>query len=111
MNSKLTLYEKLELLPPNSLQPGTSTMLIRRLSRLIRQLWQLLLLPPNEPRLTQAGCSQTGEPLFNGYDPTTRQGIRRVSEIELRIWLEQRYRHSQRDANADSQLWLGLRQW
>ena len=108
MNSKLTLYEKLELLPPNSLQPTLRTTLVRRLSPLVGQLLQSLAVT-NEPRITQAGFSQTGEPLFDGYDPITHQGIRGVSETELRIWLEQRYQRTQDVFNTDPYFWMGLR--
>ncbi|MGJ3245171.1 MAG: hypothetical protein ACFE0I_03750 [Elainellaceae cyanobacterium] len=108
MNSKLTPYEELELLPPNSQYPAVSTILTRKLSHLIGQLLRSLV-ATDEPRITQIGSTQTGEPRFHAYDPITRQGIRGVSETELRIWLEQRYRRTQGVLNTDPYFWMGLR--
>ncbi|MGF1571287.1 MAG: hypothetical protein ACFCVD_24965 [Nodosilinea sp.] len=93
MNSKLTLYEELELLPANSLRPTFKTKLARGLRHRIEQLMRAVV-ATNEPRFTRRH-SPTGEPRFDGYDPVTQRRIRGASEAELRIWLEQRYRHTQ----------------
>ena len=109
MNSKLTLYEKLELLPPNSLKPNSQSS-FRWLSCLVGQLLQGLA-AADEPRITQTDSTQTGEPRFNAYDPITRESIRGVSEAEIRIWLEQRHRQAQQVSQTDPYVWLERHHW
>ncbi|MDX2216406.1 MAG: hypothetical protein SFY66_24290 [Oculatellaceae cyanobacterium bins.114] len=41
--------------------------------------------------------NRSGEAWWNVYDPITQQTVRLLSEMEVRIWIEQRYR-----GNADS---------
>lgn len=105
MNSKLTLYEELELLPANSLKPTLRVKLAWGLHYLMGQLVRTLVMT-SEPHITLR-CSPDGERRFNGYDPVTHQRIQGVSEADLRIWLGPRQEGSDRDLR----LWLELRHW
>ncbi len=89
MNTKLTQYKELELLPRNSLHPSLRTKFARWLRQLGAQLVKALV-PSNGPRITLRS-GPNGKLLFDGYDPVTTQRIRGASETEMRIWLEQRY--------------------
>lgn len=109
MKSKLTLYEELELLPANSLRPTVQAKLSRGFRYLMEQLKQVLV-ATDEPVVTRRS-SPAGEPRFDGYDPVTHQWIGGVSEAEIRIWLEQRYRRTQGVSNTDLRLWLEQRRW
>jgi hypothetical protein len=87
MNTKLTLYEELELLPLNSLRPSLKTKVARWLRQLGAELVKTLV-PSNQPRITLRS-GPNGTILFDGYDPVTTQRIRGASEVEMRIWLKQ----------------------
>jgi hypothetical protein len=76
----------------------------------ISQVWQGLLTRldvSNEPRVWPTNHSNVAPPTWNGYDPVTGQSIYRVSEVELRTWLEERhYRDQQLAYERQQQLRL-----
>ncbi|MEM0979721.1 MAG: hypothetical protein AAGH78_05535 [Cyanobacteria bacterium P01_H01_bin.58] len=89
MNSKMVLYQRLELLPSGSLYALNSTRLWQALRRLGGQLVHVLAFG-EEPRI-RTRQDQNGQTVFDAYDPVTHRHIRNVSEDTLRLWLEQRY--------------------
>lgn len=46
----------------------------------------------SEPRVWKTQDQQ--DTLWNAYDPTSGKTVRKVSEDQLRVWLEERHYHS-----------------
>jgi hypothetical protein len=93
MNTKLAVYETLELLPRGSLTTFQRTETAKRpgkMRRLAAYLLRLFAPAENQPRIN-IRYSLNGEMLFDAYDPVTQQRLHHSSEDALRAWLEQRY--------------------
>ncbi|MDX2214777.1 MAG: hypothetical protein SFY66_15925 [Oculatellaceae cyanobacterium bins.114] len=73
------------------LSDSTSNTLNQTLAVWCSQIAQWLSPRLSEPRVYQHR-DRAGQVYWSGFDPNTGSSIRWVSEAEIRIWLEQRYR-------------------
>lgn len=71
-----------------------------------RQVWHRLmtwLMDSQEIRIRSI-TTPLGQSLWDIYDPTTQQSIQRLSEEDVRIWLEERY-DAQPEPDFRFQMW------
>ncbi|MBW4466419.1 MAG: hypothetical protein KME07_13425 [Pegethrix bostrychoides GSE-TBD4-15B] len=81
-------YQRLELI-----SDSRSTKQSTNASARLRHIWQSLLSylsNSNELRVWKAS-NVDGQPVWKAYDPTTESRVEFVSELDLRVWLEERY--------------------
>ncbi|MDJ0703875.1 MAG: hypothetical protein QNJ46_11400 [Leptolyngbyaceae cyanobacterium MO_188.B28] len=90
MNIQSTHYEELQQTVPGKSRPLSGG---HHLSNYLQALFGSLIrvLAPTESPIIREVRTLDGQTQFNAYDPLTNQRIRRASEEEIRVWLEQRY--------------------
>ena len=91
--TKLTQFERyraLELIPPDY-SPSRGSRLKNAL-KVARQWVACLFADPHEPRIRR-GIHKNGALFWHVYDPVTGESAHLFEELEVRMWLEERYRY------------------
>ncbi|NJM97494.1 MAG: hypothetical protein HC800_10270 [Phormidesmis sp. RL_2_1] len=92
--SPSSAYKRLERLYQSSSASRSTDFSIGR-PNLFKQVGQWLLQFLTDSQQVRIWTKESGNgTLWYAYDPAIEQGIARVSEDELRRWLESRYQHS-----------------